>query len=85
MSAAVALLLVDMTPTGVDAARCALALALAGLVDGGSVPAAGQLRALLLDFAEVEGEDIAAFRRLVQTPRAMPCATNGRASAPEPA
>lgn len=54
----------------VDRARAALALALARLVDGGSVQAAAQLRGVLNDF-DVEQPDLEhlAFRLSVQTPR----------------
>lgn len=69
VESAVRTLLAELPTSGVDAARAALAIALAALVDSGSVPAGHELRGLLNEFDALEDEDIAAFRRSIQTPR----------------
>ena len=57
---------------GVDGARAEVALAMARLVDAGSVPAARELRGVLDDLDAIEGEDVQAFRALIRTPARMP-------------
>lgn len=70
VTAAVRLVLLEVGDAGsVDSARAQMALALARLVDTGSVPAARELRGVLEDLARIENADVLAFRTVVQTPR----------------
>lgn len=68
VTAAVAKMLADVSLAGVDEARAALAGALARLVDGGSVPAAGQLRGVLDDLALLDSPDDLEFLEVVRVP-----------------
>jgi hypothetical protein len=63
--------------TGVDGAYAALAVRTAQMVDGGSVPAVAQLRAVLAELAARVDDDTAAFLRLIQTPGIHPNARQG--------
>jgi hypothetical protein len=67
-----AVLVSEEALTGVDAAYAALAVRAAQMVDGGSVPAVAQLRAVLAELAARVDDDTAAFLRSIQTPRIHP-------------
>lgn len=58
----------SVTLADVDATRAEMAVALAQLVDAGSVPAARELRAVLADLAAVEDDQVRNFMAAVQTP-----------------
>jgi len=81
VTAAVSEALAECTFGAVDGARSALALALARLVDGGSVPAAAQLRGVLDDLGEIVDDDtrefLASIRTPVRAPSTQPVASNG--------
>jgi hypothetical protein len=68
VTAAVDAALQGFTPGTVDAARVSVALALAQLVDGGSVPAATQLRGVLDDLAVFDNREHLEFLEQIRVP-----------------
>lgn len=71
VTVAVRSVLAEVDVGALDAARGEMAIALAKLVDGGSVPAARELRGVLDDLALLDDEEVAIFRASIQTPRAL--------------
>jgi hypothetical protein len=68
VTTAVRLALIDIGLDSVARAEAAMAVALARLVDAGSVPAARELRPLLADLSLIEDEVMREFLASVRTP-----------------
>src|SRR5437870_3855737 len=67
VTAAVVEALAEISFDAVDGARASLAVALARLVDGGSVPAAAQLRGVLDDLGEFRDVETLEFLASIRT------------------
>jgi len=85
VTAAVTAALAEVSFGAADGARAALALALSRLVDGGSVPAAAQLRGVLDDLDMADDFEHLEFLEAVRTPGQLGTrpkrSTNGAADA----